>query len=96
MHPWRGNVRELRNAVERALAMAGGGPVEGAEPVAAPTVAISLDQPLIEQRERLVDHFEATYVKAMLEKHQGNFTRASAAAGIDRMYFKRLLRKHAR
>jgi predicted peptidase len=33
---------------------------------------------------------------AMLEKHQGNFTRASAAAGIDRMYFKRLLRKHAR
>lgn len=76
MHPWRGNVRELRNAVERALAMAGGGPLEGAEPVAAPTVAISLDQPLIEQRERLVDHFEATYVKPMLEKHQGNFTRA--------------------
>lgn len=96
VHPWRGNVRELRNAVERALAMAGGSPVEGVEPVAAPSIAVSLDQPLIEQRERLVDHFEATYVKAMLEKYEGNFTRASAAAGIDRMYFKRLLRKHAR
>jgi len=51
---------------------------------------------LVDQRDRLIDQFEAAYVKAMLAKHEGNFTRASAAARIDRMYFKRLLRKHAR
>ena len=96
-HPWRGNVRELRNAVERALALSGDphpdAQLEHAAPIPVP---VSLDRPFVEQRERLVDQFEATYVKGMLEKHEGNFTRASAAAGIDRMYFKRLLRKHER
>ncbi|MBE2250460.1 MAG: sigma-54-dependent Fis family transcriptional regulator, partial [Myxococcus sp.] len=97
VYPWRGNVRELRNAVERALALAGAGQAP-AEPLTEPPlqVPVSLDRPLVEQRERLVEQFEAAYVAAMLAQHDGNFSRAAAAAGIDRMYFKRLLRKYAR
>ena len=30
----------------------------------------------------------------MLAKHGGNFSRAAQAAGLDRMYFKRLLKKY--
>ena len=31
----------------------------------------------------------------MVEKHEGNLSRTAANAGIDRMYFKRLLKKYA-
>ena len=103
-HRWRGNVRELRNAVERSLALEE--PVqalsslhaaEGQAPApAAPTPGVSLDRPFHDQREALVEAFEAEYLRAMLERHEGNFSRAAAAAGLDRMHFKRLLQKYQR
>ena len=34
------------------------------------------------------------YLASLLARHAGNFTRAAAAAGIDRMYFKRLVRRY--
>jgi two-component system, NtrC family, response regulator GlrR len=97
---WRGNVRELRNAVERSLAMAqpvveppssAGHP----EPLSAPG-GVSLERPFQEQRQALLERFEREYLRGMLDKHQGNFSRAAAAAGLDRMYFKRLLQKYER
>jgi DNA-binding NtrC family response regulator len=91
-HPWRGNVRELRNAVERALAL--GEPVQPFEGPVAQAPGIDLSGLFLEQKQAVLDTFERTYLTAMLERHQGNFSRAAASAGIDRMYFKRLLKKH--
>jgi len=97
---WRGNVRELRNAVERSLAMAApsveppssaGHPEPGGGAPGA-----SLDRPFQEQRQALLEKFEWEYLRGMLDRHQGNFSRAAAAAGLDRMYFKRLLQKYER
>jgi len=107
-HPWRGNVRELRNAVERSLAMstslnptsdfqqliapAASPPV--ARPPPGPALAVSLDHPFLEQKQQLLERFEAEYLDGMLTRHLGNLSRAAANAGIDRMYFKRLLKKY--
>ena len=98
-HRWRGNVRELRNVVERSLALSVALGSEGLShsgvsrgPGDAPRP--SLDAPFLEERQRLVERFEADYLQGMLQRHQGNFSRAAAAAGIDRMYFKRLLKKY--
>ena len=48
------------------------------------------------KRETVVSTFEAAYLRGMLDRHAGNFTRAAAAAGLDRMHFKRLLQKYER
>lgn len=44
-------------------------------------------------RDRILDSFEREYVSFMLRHHGGNVTRASAAGGITRRSFWRLMRK---
>jgi DNA-binding NtrC family response regulator len=94
--PWRGNVRELRNLVQRTLALSGQGPlvVDGA-PAARPlSLTIDLERSFHEVKETVVDRLERLYVESQLARHDGNITHAAAAAGLDRQYFRRLLRKH--
>jgi transcriptional regulator with GAF, ATPase, and Fis domain len=98
--PWLGNVRELRNFVERACAIGAkdalrsgaasngsGGSAAGAGPVA-------FDQPFKEFRERWIDHGEREYLRRLLERHGRNVPAAAEAAGLDRTYVYRLIRKH--
>ncbi|MFO0726129.1 MAG: sigma 54-interacting transcriptional regulator [Myxococcota bacterium] len=102
--PWRGNVRELKNLVERRLALGDAVDRELATPVLPPPVEassglelrFSIDprRGLIEQRNELLARFERTYLTDLIARHSNNISRAAAAAGIDRMYFKRLLKKY--
>ncbi len=102
-HPWRGNVRELRNVVERSLAtqspltpvveLASGVPAPRVSTPSAASAEFNLDLPFLEQKQAVLDRFEQAYLQAMVARHEGNFSRAAAGAGIDRMYFKRLLKK---
>ncbi len=102
-YPWPGNVRELRNTVERALALAGDtGPIRfdpmataRLSPAAVATANADLDRPFLEQKHALIADFERSYLMGMLERHGGNISRAATAAGLDRMYFKRLLKKYS-
>ena len=50
--------------------------------------------PLKVARERCNRSFEHRYVEAALQRHQGNVAAAARAAGVDRMYFYRLLRRY--
>ena len=105
-HPWPGNVRELRNVIERTLALSGGDEVRRIDPPTArhasargPSAAVlggpvDLERPFVELKQETVAAFEDAYLRGQLDRHGGNISRAAAAAGIDRMYFKRLLKKH--
>ncbi len=107
-HPWPGNVRELRNFVERTLALAGptepfsasalAAPISSPPParggVPVPTGAVDLSRPFLDHKSDVLSAFEEAYLKGILAAHEGNFSRAAAAAGLDRMYFKRLLKKY--
>jgi two-component system, NtrC family, response regulator GlrR len=55
---------------------------------------IDLERPFLEQKHTMIAKFEEGYLTLMLERHGGNISRAAAAAGLDRMYFKRLLKKY--
>jgi len=99
--PWPGNVRELRNAVMRYLALGELATKETARthrasPASGDVVAqiLAEELPWSDARERMVDAFEARYVRDMLSRHAGNVTRAAAAAGIARRYFHRLKARH--
>jgi DNA-binding NtrC family response regulator len=109
-HAWPGNVRELRNAVERALALGAGRSLDALEPGLSPATPAARAAPegtgegwrfpvdpsasFLAQKAALVARFEEAYLRASLAHHEGKITRAAAAAGIDRTYYRRLVTKY--
>jgi transcriptional regulator with PAS, ATPase and Fis domain len=90
-HAWPGNVRDLRQYVERCLALrAQVGPIADAE--AAP--AVDLAQPLREARHDWTQRFERRYLESLLRQHNGNVAAAARDAGVHRIQLYRLLGKH--
>jgi transcriptional regulator with GAF, ATPase, and Fis domain len=47
-----------------------------------------------EAKQRVVDVFEAAYLKALLERHDGNITRSAQEAGLTRYHLRELLKRH--
>jgi transcriptional regulator with GAF, ATPase, and Fis domain len=100
--PWLGNVRELRNFVERACAIGAKDALRSSQPAieaAGPAAsdeasAVAFNQPFKEFRERWIDHGEREYLRRLLEHHGRNVPAAAEAAGLDRTYVYRLIRKH--
>jgi transcriptional regulator with GAF, ATPase, and Fis domain len=97
--PWPGNIRELRNAVARRLAM--GAAVQSFQSQDADAddddgASLSLDEvltrdlPLAEVRRIVNERLERAYVERMLDKHEGVVTRAAEASGIARRHFQRI------
>jgi DNA-binding NtrC family response regulator len=107
---WPGNVRELQNVVERACALADGDTVTrrdlpdhvlgvgAAMPLASGPATASpetgTDLPLKDAKDRWMAVLEASYLREILERHDGNISAAAKAAGIDRKTFHRLINKH--
>jgi two-component system, NtrC family, response regulator GlrR len=98
---WPGNVRQLRNYLERWLVFRDLVPEEleaaGAAPAAEPadrSEPARADLPYAEARRRAITEFERRYVEALLSRHGGKVAQAAEAAGMDRVYLYRLLRKH--
>jgi transcriptional regulator with PAS, ATPase and Fis domain len=94
---WPGNVRELRNHLERCLAFEEALPIDeavAAGPAASAPAAVDASVPYAEARRRALEAFEAGYVKDLLARHGGKMTQAAAAAGIDRVYLYKLVKRH--
>jgi len=94
---WQGNVRELRNAVARALSI--GPPRDlGGQSLSIPTspssISVDLDKPLKNAKEEICDQFEKAYLVELLNAAEGNITRAADIAGVNRKYIHRALHRH--
>ncbi|RUO88146.1 FHA domain-containing protein [Corallococcus sp. AB018] len=97
-YPWPGNVRELRNVVDRVVNLG-----EESLPDIDPGVPgraslrageLNLARPFKEAKEQLVEGFERDYLMSLLKRCEGRFNRAAREAGIDRVYLRKLMRKH--
>jgi DNA-binding NtrC family response regulator len=88
-----GNVRELRNVVERVRLLGHDTVTDSAEPfeVDDSMSDVPCDVPFHEFQERT----EREYLRRLLARHGGKAGDAAQAAGINRTYFYRLLRKHS-
>ena len=100
-YSWPGNIRELRNTLDRALALAGTRKVTFDElPISlddnSPTMAwpILLDLPFKEAKDHLTRAFERVYVTTILERAGQNISEAARKAGMSRRGFFDLLRRH--
>jgi len=88
-HSWPGNARELRNYVERCVALKQRPPLAVEDPGGAPTIDVT--QPLRLAREQWLRHFEQRYLDELLRRHGHNVSAAARAAGIARVHLHRLL-----
>ena len=93
---WPGNMRELRNHLERCVVMQEtlepGLEPEGSVPES--PVAVDPRVPYPEAKLRAQYAFERAYVKALLELHKGKVAQAAESAGIDRVHLYRLIKRH--
>jgi DNA-binding NtrC family response regulator len=100
-HPWLGNVRELRNAVEAALVV-GPQPAAGDMPgqaalALAPAAVDDADQPVLpykDQRAAVVRDFERAYLGRLMAQAAGNVSHAARLAKMDRSHLIDLLHRH--
>ncbi|WP_224366672.1 sigma 54-interacting transcriptional regulator [Hyalangium versicolor] len=93
---WPGNVREMRNYLERCLVFDEAPPLsdEAGWLPASDGPAVDVNVPFTEARRQALDDFERRYLSTLLERHGSHLSQAAAAAGIDRVYLYRLLRRH--
>ena len=47
-----------------------------------------------EAKQRVLDAFEAAYLKALLDRHGGNVTRSAQAAGLTRYHLRELAKRY--
>ncbi len=89
-----GNVRELRNAVERAIALTRPGDDVGAETLGSSAASLPEPEPgpgtLREQVERL----EIELIRRALAEHAGNKTRTAQALGLSRVGLGKKLKRY--
>lgn len=98
-YSWPGNVRELENVIHRELLMSDGDAIryQGGRGAAQPGMDGRSDDAELRfqvAKAQAVEAFERGYLKRVLEKAQGNITRAARIAGKERRGFGKLLKKY--
>jgi two-component system response regulator AtoC len=106
-HQWKGNVRELRSALEQALLLAPGSEITPADLIgdaSRPSVTSAEDpelgtqdaattQSFREAKDRVVETFEREFLLQALRRHAGNITKAAEEIGMYRQNFQQKMRE---
>ena len=90
-HQWRGNVRELRNLIERAVIMADGDRVT-LQTLAEDSRDWTGDLPLYDDaKTEVMTRFKRGYVARLLKAADGNVTEAARRSGLARAALSRMI-----
>lgn len=93
-YPWPGNIRELRNAIERAVLIS---PADEILPAHLPSELIPAGQSMAAKdlfsSDVSLEEMERRYVRFILDKVGGNKTRAAEILGISRLTLREKIKK---
>ena len=94
-HRWAGNVRELKNLVERVVILSKGEQITPEDfhfrrPTDEIPAGVTPDAPLRQAR----DDFERAYILAALKRHRGNVSRTAETLEIERSNLYRKLKSY--
>jgi len=92
-YDWPGNVRELKNYLESCAVLARPLLAAGDDGDWFGMPAPGASQPMRDARKHWLAWFERQYVMDLLERSGGNVSAAARAAGVDRAYLYRLMRR---
>jgi DNA-binding NtrC family response regulator len=100
-HRWKGNVRELRSALEQALLLATGAEISRNDLFGADgnhtEPALGVDIPdgtsFRDAKARLVESFERAFLVEALRRHAGNISKAAEEVGMYRQNFQQKMRE---
>ncbi len=97
-HQWKGNVRELRSAVEQALLLSPGPEITTADLFGRPApesvpVSPAVSGSFREAKERVIETFERDFLGQALRRHGGNITRAAEELGMHRQNLQQKMRE---
>ena len=97
---WRGNVRELRNAIERAAVLASGDEIQAGDLALDGEPAVTSADPLVlpgvpfrDAKRHTVESFERAYLIKALREHGGNVSRTAEAIGMVRQSLQQKIRE---
>ena len=98
-YEWPGNIRELRNVIERTVALSRTETVQLTDlpkPMRESNASVSLSVSVLAEisREEALDNADRSYLTALLEKHDGNISQVAQQAGLSRQGMHKLLGRH--
>jgi len=106
-YDWPGNVRQLRNTIERAVILCDRNSISSADlphlgdigdieklMENVPATSEELKALKKEIREKSVQKIEENFIVNALKKNKWNITRAAQATGMQRPNFQKLIKKH--
>lgn len=104
---WPGNIRELKNAIERGLSFCESDQIDVSHlpdylkdsgvresSLGSSTNELDASLPFKEAKEKWVENFEKDYLIKILKNNDLNISKAAKEAGIDRKSIQRLLKKY--
>tara|TARA_R110002049_G_scaffold72490_7_gene187536 strand:+ start:109128 stop:110528 length:1401 start_codon:yes stop_codon:yes gene_type:complete len=98
-YKWPGNIREMRNVIERAITLARGNMIQPDDlplPLRDPSdVAVAgVSEAAEVSRDKALDNADRAYLTKLLEKHDGVIASAARQAGLSRQGMNKLLKRH--
>ena len=88
---WPGNIRELRNLVERAVILVQGDQIESVD---IPEGQVSLDPQLNHTLKEVVNETEKAYLEQLLSKFKGSITETAKHSDVDTRTIHRKLKEY--
>ncbi|MGH8050135.1 MAG: helix-turn-helix domain-containing protein, partial [Arenimonas sp.] len=92
--PWPGNIRQLKQVLERTLLLVGKRVLDPADFIDAERSEADNTRPGFDVDGMTLEQVERHMIEKMLEQHQGNISRVAKTLGLSRAALYRRLEKH--